>query len=137
MHPSKEFLNERHGDYLTTSFLACFPWGRGGPGEKRAVKCSLETCVARYQRLRRHPQFKRPQFVLAAWDLIARRRAASKMFWTGRFASRHGASKAEAYANIDLEQLKLIQKHYATCREADEHGRRRPKPPATPAAGEI
>ena len=130
VHPDNAFLNERDGDYLTTSFLQCFPWGRGGPGEQRTIRCSIETCLGRCLRLRRHPQFKRPQFILAAWSLIARRKASSKMRWVGRFASRHGPSKTEAYAKVNVEQLKAIREHWCACRKADKQGRRRPAPPA-------
>ena len=102
-----------------------FPWGRGGPSERRRVHVSLGACLKHYQRLHYHSFFKTGPFVLAGYDVSAKREASKSAYLSCRFGSR-----GENYGTVTAEGFRLVAEHKAACHEAAKSGAPRPEPPA-------
>ena len=126
VRPSNKRVAEWEEYFFERAFVRAFPWGRGGPSERRRVHVSLDGCLKHYMRLHLHLFFKTGPFVLAAYDVSAKRKASTGAFLRCRFGSR-----GEDYAAVTAEGFRLVAEHKAACHAAAKNGAPRPEAPAS------
>ena len=112
--------------FLTKAFIELFPFARGGPEEERINPVSVAGCVQHYMRLSTRA-FLGHRFILTAYGIIARSLASSKAFVRAKFRT-GAASFGEAFAALDLEQIKTYLEQCAAARK------RHAPPPPIPAS---
>ena len=122
-------------DFLVRAFIELFPFGRGGPDEQRLTHVSLAQCVQHYMRLSTG-QFLGHRFVLAAYGIIARSKAASTAFVKAK--NRQGQEPySEAFANLTPEQVATCASYLEECKAARKRNAKPPPLPACLASGGI
>ena len=87
---------------------------------------SVERCMRHYMRLQLHPQFRRTQFTLPAYNVCARLRASKSAYVSGRSA-RGSTSRAAAFSRVDPQHLTKLAEYYDKCQAARQ--RNAPRPP--------
>jgi hypothetical protein len=93
------FMSDSDPKYVDYCFAQLLPFGRGGPGEKRLKKLSLERWLKHVMRLS-HQRFANDSaFILVMFDILARQRAFKSTFL--RIKMRPSVAKQAGIATRD------------------------------------
>ena len=132
VRPSSARVLEWQPYFFEKAFVRWFPWGRGGPSDDRRTHVSLPKCLEHYLRLHHHPKFKEGPFVLAGYNVTAKRAAASAAFVSCKFGA-----KGDAYATLTAAQLQAAAVHKQQCMSAAKRNAPHPPMPAILAGNPV
>jgi hypothetical protein len=111
---------------LEKAFPALFPYRRGGPSERRDVKCGMAESIAHLGRVSTGA-FQGTEFTLTAYDLTECAAANKAAFVNCLQKSDSGHCRGELYAQMSPEDLRLLAYHMDECSQATKH--KQPHPP--------
>lgn len=117
-----ERFRTEHKTDLELIFPHDFPYGRGGSMESRRVRLGLEALLSRLVRLS-DGQFQRADFVLKAYNIMARHQAAQQAFVRVQL-------KDQTYGAMTRAELEGLVEYQKVCSEACRNGAPMPDPPA-------
>jgi hypothetical protein len=136
VRPAQQFVSDSDPNYLETRYPDLFPFGRAGFNEKRKIPISNKTLIAYYTNLSTR-QFKKPDFVLPVYDMIARNSSYNMALIRANLPSReinaegNVIPRTEAYARIPLEDLKKLADYQSEKIKRQLLGKTAPRPPAS------
>jgi hypothetical protein len=93
------FMSDRDPKYVDYCFAQLLPFGRGGVGEKRLKKWSLEKWLKHVMRLSHQRFASDPTFILVMFDILARQRAFRSTYL--RITMRPSAARQAGIATSD------------------------------------
>ena len=99
-----------------------------GPEESRDKSISLERAIKHYIKLSSR-QFHGYQFILAAYNIIARKKA-SQSAYLQCTRQQQNISKGEVYGAMSEQELALLGAWTEACENAQKHNRPMPPPPS-------
>ncbi|KAI9550846.1 hypothetical protein GHT06_005779 [Daphnia sinensis] len=136
VRPDNSFVSDSNPNYLEIHFPDLLPFGRGGTGETRRVKISRKALLAYMLNLSTR-QFQEVDFVLPLYDMVTRQQVSTIGFVRSKIPSRRrGAdgtlsTKAEAFGQVSLEDMKKVCEHKINCAKTASKGGTLPPPPVS------
>jgi hypothetical protein len=136
VRPDTSFVSDSNPNYLEIHFPDLLPFGRGGTAETRRVKISRKALLAYMLNLSTR-QFQEVDFVLPMYDMVTRQQVSTIGFVRSKIPSRRrgvdgtSSTKAEAFGQISLEDMKKVCEHKTNSAKTASKGGTLPPPPVS------
>jgi hypothetical protein len=134
--PSEERAWSSSSDWHVRTFVRLFPFGMGGPDEKRLTHVGKEACIRHYLRLSTGA-FQGYEFNLHAYDAIARAKQSSQAFASCNYKTSSGNTLGEKFGQLSPETMEETRKYLEQCDVAAKSCKPRPSlPPGLDPTGQ-
>ena len=136
VRPENTFVSDSNPNYIEIHFPDLLPFGRGGTGETRRIKISRKALLAYMLNLSTR-QFQEVDFVLPMYDMVTRQQVSTIGFVRSKIPSHRRGSdgslstKAEAFGQVSLEDMKKVCEHKINCAKIASKGGTLPPPPVS------
>ena len=127
VRPEQEFASDRDPDYLETRYPDLWPFARGAFEEKRKKPMSKQAIIKRVLHLSTR-QFQKVDFVLPMCDFVNMSVMKQQAFVRAKLPSYRvhpdgtHVSRAEAFGQVSVEDLKKAGQYKKACAEAARAG---------------
>lgn len=132
--------SEHDPNWIMKAFPHHFPWGRGGPSEKRPRPISRANLFRHYLTLSTGV-FQGYNYALHVYDILARASLSSRTFVHSTFKASDTRynNKAQQFKDVGINDLKAAASYFKACSDARRNGSPLPTKPTggTAAAAQF